>query len=120
MKEFNLEEYNKMCAKFLGWKQNNHYFIFDESTHTLCLSNVFIEDLKFDSDWNWIMEVVEKIQGILIKFSDEFCIEFYEGLPEEKVTYVSFANYEGKSKNSKEAVVQAIWGFLNMHKESKE
>ncbi len=105
MKEFNLEEYNKMCAEFLGWKKNNHSFIFDESECMLCLSNVFIEDLKFHSDWNWIMEVVERIES---KGYDVF-----SGQSDMEIE-------SNKCATLKESAVQLIWQFLNWYKENED
>jgi len=56
MEEFNQEEFNKLCAEYLGWEylisgvyNNNNNIIFKK------------EELKFHSDWNWIMEVWNKL-----------------------------------------------------------
>ena len=75
-----------------------------------------MEDLLFDVDWNWIHPVIDKIQEILIKHNQEFIIEWYEGMPGEKITYVSCGELETKNKDPKKAVVYAIWKFLNHHK----
>ncbi len=106
-------QYNKRCAEFLGKKyQNNlivgYYTHFSRQNPT---GEVW-EECKFHFDWNWIMEVVEAIQKVIIKDNDEFCIEFYEGLPNEPRTFVSFMNTKTESEDPKEAVVQAIDEFL--------
>jgi hypothetical protein len=62
MKEFNLEEYNKMCAEFLGGTYDSNLKRYWFRLPIVLFPT--IEELKFDSDWNWIMEVVEKIETI--------------------------------------------------------
>jgi hypothetical protein len=57
MKEFNLEEYSKMCAEFLNLHRDKEVVIYNMHSYSYNL-------LKFDSDWNWIMEVVEAINMI--------------------------------------------------------
>jgi hypothetical protein len=79
----------------------------------------FEKELKFHSDWNWLMEAVEFIQKELIKNNDEFCIEFYEGLPGESMTFVSYAEQNVKSKSSKEAVFIAVSDFAKLYNEKK-
>lgn len=69
------------------------------------------------------MEVVEAIQKIIIQNNNEFCIEFYEGLPNERKTFVSINNIKTESIHPKEAVVKAINKFLikynNEHKNKR-
>ncbi len=52
-------EYNKKCADFRGWKDlNNDSF----PEYIDKLGNFYpLKELKFHSDWNWIMEVKEAI-----------------------------------------------------------
>ena len=56
MNQQEILEYNKRCAEFLG----------DEGMQEICSDNGHhypsIDEMKFDSDWNWIMEVVEAIE----------------------------------------------------------
>jgi hypothetical protein len=120
-------EYNKRCAEFLGaiysedaqaWGFGNAKYIGSKMLYGVMYHDVieaerFEKQLKFDSDWNWIMEVVEAIQKIIIiEDDDEFCIEFYEGLPGDPKTFVTVGEIEISNKNPKEAVVQAIDQFL--------
>jgi hypothetical protein len=113
-------EYNKRCAKFLGYinttptdkdfdiYHNEKGMIIGNKIHTM------IEPMsaKFHSDWNWIMEVIKSIQKIIIKNDEEFCIEFYQGLPNKSKTFVSIGELGTESEDPKEAVVQAINQFL--------
>ena len=63
------------------------------------------------NNWNWIMEVVEKI-GINYDWSLEKVIPDYQVLIPISQTNVI-------STDKKEAVVQAIWNFLNWRKTQK-
>ena len=53
-------ENNKIIAEFIGWEINNELWINDKK--------VFVQytdqSLKFNSDWNRLMEVVEKIEKL--------------------------------------------------------
>lgn len=95
-------DYNKLCAEFLGWKFSQNYENFDEyyyrwnkendgvwyrdedfvenpesfdayyvKVNGICLKK-YLYTLKFDSDWNWIMSLLEKISSLNEDdFSDE-------------------------------------------------
>lgn len=58
-------ESNKLMAKFLGWKYHITQDIsklpkwVNETGKKVCTNH---EQLKFDTDWNWLMQVVEKIE----------------------------------------------------------
>ncbi len=107
-------QYNKRCAEFLG--MDNDAFLLAKQIE----KNTGICHLKFHSDWNWIMEVVEAIEHKTI-----------EGYPyrfETKNGYVWFLN-ELADKDSiiiqteinsslKEAVVEAINQFLIWYNEN--
>lgn len=65
-----VNEYRKLCANFCGWVNlNDESFpeYLDES------GNFFgVKDLLFDTDWNWIKSVLEKISSLNEDdFSDE-------------------------------------------------
>lgn len=59
------EENNKLIASFLGWEKDTEdsYILPDN------LSDPFYKIdtryiLEFDTDWNWLMEVVDKIESL--------------------------------------------------------
>jgi hypothetical protein len=73
MKEFNIKEYNKLCAEFLGYvnttptdKDLNIYEypngegLLVSGKHRKMLETNF--GLEFTTDWNWIMEIVNIIE----------------------------------------------------------
>lgn len=58
-----IKDNNKLIAEFMGKK---HIMTEDEllSIEHKPHYPTVIEDLKYDSDWNWLMEVVEKIESL--------------------------------------------------------
>lgn len=117
-------EYNKRCAEFLGG-ENHPYLIpyipepddmwFSDDGKYPMLQNPNgnsmwkLHELKFHSDWNWIMEVVEaidKIQHTQVDILGKYCRISSKGI-----------DFKGSSKeDKKEAVVQAINQFLIWYK----
>lgn len=110
-------EYNKLCAEFLGYK----YFPYPnvnsgwrkEQGH-LKLSEYYLarttKDLKFYSDWNWIMRMVDSIEtkGYDVFLNGLYC----------RITDSGLTNFEIESdrvKNKKQAVIQAIYEFLKYY-----
>ena len=59
----NIIENNRLIAEFLGY---NEEIVNDEVYFTLpdMLESLSDEELHYHSDWNWLMEVVEKIESI--------------------------------------------------------
>jgi len=79
----NTIENNKLIAEFLGIKDE-----IERGENSIILLNGIIDyhkidNLKFHSDWDWLMEVVEKIESLNVTFSidgnkcyclnDDFC-----------------------------------------------
>lgn len=67
-------ENNILIAQFMGYKkmhpENTSYYNTDRN-HEL-----FIDDSKYHSDWNWLMKVVEKIENLKI---NKFAKHLYRG-----------------------------------------
>ena len=59
----NIIENNRLIAEFMGF-QSTSLGWFDNEEHLINVEkdNTF-DDLKFHKDWNWLMEVVEKIEN---------------------------------------------------------
>lgn len=84
-----MKENNELLAKFLGYAQSN-----PDSTYWYKEGKAPLTILLFDTDWNWLMEVIEKILDIAsklkrmqiyyniidampsIRFAYESCVEF--------------------------------------------
>lgn len=107
-------QYNKRCALFLGAIDNTHEWGFMLQPNELNLSfdlfdeklfsndggsGWFVKDLKFHSDWNWIMEVVEAIEK-----------KAWVSIQGCAVDISTIVNLNAPTK--KEAVVEAINQFL--------
>jgi len=56
MKQEEILDYNKLCAEFLGWEYAKDRDIWNPNMHH-DYSFTYSINLKFHSDWNWIMEV---------------------------------------------------------------
>jgi hypothetical protein len=59
----NLEN-NKLIAEFMGWTLDDK----DLNSYRKLNNNVFkyslLSNFKYHTDWNWLMEVVDKIEGL--------------------------------------------------------
>jgi len=53
-------ENNILLAEFMGYKKMHpeNSSLYNKSTN----HELYIEDSKYNSDWNWLMEVVDKIK----------------------------------------------------------
>lgn len=122
MKPYNEQEFNKLCAEFLGaieyipkpwyyFPQYKQHHYFPNRTYP---NRFTVSMMRFHSDWNWIMEVVEKIENLGFQFAGR-----------KSTYYVVDENTGGAeiiaitASTKKQAVVEAIWGFLNWYNEIK-
>lgn len=64
-------ESNKLMAKFLGCFQDDKGFwgFKDTPVYQRWHSDRFLEFTHYDIDWNWLMQVVEKIESLKIDVS---------------------------------------------------
>jgi hypothetical protein len=119
MKPYNKQEFNRLCAKFLGWK---HYEglnpSWNGSFETIQSDSYFFNrvytksELRFHSDWNWIMEVALKIRSIQpfeTEYNDEKSIVPFVNFRSAVVVALMHAN--------KKVAVETIWEFLNWYNE---
>lgn len=130
MRPMNQEEildYNKRCAEFLGWK--NDTFLLSKQIE----KNTGLCHLKYHSDWNWIMEVVEAIEKLGYQFDitgNEVGVNSNIMSMENISTGGTMNSYNRsyyptiisiceEEYSKKDAVVQAINQFLIWYKENK-
>jgi hypothetical protein len=59
-------ENNKLLAEFMGCYQNNEGFWGFENTpnHKKWNTDRFLDCTQYDTDWNWLMQVVQKIESL--------------------------------------------------------
>ena len=133
MKKFHVKEYNKLCSEFMGlipltkpylgaYTTNNSTEKMLSSFLELVTSDMIEESWyvypKFDSDWNWITEVTTKIETLHPNYHSKLICSVNGVYVQEFWTREGIKGW-GQSKDKKEAVVQAIWEFLNWYKEQK-
>jgi len=129
MTEDEKKKFNQDCAELLGFKcsVNEQYelpnmMVFPPTKNSnLCHSAKVccVEDMQFDSDWNWIMEVVEGISELDVVAS--FQIEnptIYIWASSEESTFKDI-QVDIFNKTTKEAVVQAIKEFFDWYNNNK-
>ena len=150
-----MEENNKIIAEFMNfpkitnvrdsesgkyydyWLPNNFNLILEQEiqiesnngwglVHQDC---VFVRDLIFHSDWNWLMEVVEKIENIKIKdysistdITDDktFINVWHYGDGGKWSILISNLNEEYKDFNKMQRTYKAVVKFINFYNKQKE
>jgi hypothetical protein len=140
MKKKEILEFNKKCAEFLGgenhpilipyvsewddmWFDSIKYPNFQNSDGS---SMWKLQDLKFHSDWNWIIEIIEAIEniGYATRIDHNYSISNY-GCDRCEIDTVDNAltEYNEKEKpivfeltdSKKETVVKTINKFLDWY-----
>ena len=150
-----MEENNKIIAEFMNfpkitnvrdsesgkyydyWLPNNFNLILEQEiqiesnngwglVHQDC---VFVRDLIFHSDWNWLMEVVEKIENTKIKdysistdITDDktFINVWHYGDGGKWSILISNLNEEYKDFNKMQRTYKAVVKFINFYNKQKE
>ena len=128
-----MEENNKIIAEFLGWEKiySEGYveYILPKSLADPIykLDSRFI--LEFDTDWNWLMAVVEKIENIKIKdysistdITDDktFISVWHYGDGNKWSILISNYNEKYKDFNKIQRTYKAIIEFINFYNKRKE
>jgi hypothetical protein len=86
----NTTENNKLISEFLGFKKSPEfakglYINFKQRTQ------IYENQMLYHSDWNWLMEVVEKIKNLGFRYNCFFT---------DKKSYVSFADWTETKEHS--------------------
>lgn len=140
-----ITQYNKKCAEFLfpelvdiddtGIWGINICLIKNKQTKYEILnnhdSNIFISiELKFHSDWNWIMEVIDKIEsikGLTLETCNNWIGEFTIVIRYSSYSSTHYYSIkkprisEGQDfRSKKEAVIQAIDQFIDWYNKQEE
>ena len=151
MNQKEILEFNRKCAEFLKWEEKldklnaedeKAMFFYTPFSREFWSSGTSItgqgweqtklftpKDMKFHSDWNWIMEVVGAIEkldyfvhtlgcGCFITTNNAKIMES-NNWNDTIVTSTDFFNYEKELPTKKEAVVQAIAQFLTWYSANK-
>ena len=125
-------ENNKLIADFMGVEKENGLYLF-----TTSMDDYKTDTLYFDTSWDWLMPVVEKIEGIGVK--DGNSTDYYDvwimpdcvriGLQSNekepliivnKSEVVGSINHEVHSfEDKKKATYQAVVEFIKWNNENK-
>lgn len=118
MKQYNIEEYNRLCAEFLGWEhKGTHLEAEYYKTPLWGGSDIALHQMEFHSDWQWIFEFIKEIE------SKGYWVEIYgQNHPwEERRIHVTSIKsgmvpvFRGEADDWKESIILAIWHFLTSH-----
>jgi hypothetical protein len=116
-----MKEENKLIAEFMGYIDNGcseEGFLIHPKTNY----DVEINNLMFHSDWNWLMEVVEKIENISFNKSDIF---FNVTIGSGLYCTIQDSNFDGllEINTSEETriktVYKAVFEFIKWYNENK-
>jgi hypothetical protein len=112
-KKMNTEN-NKIIAEFMKYikhTQTKSYLTKDGYFHD--------KDLKFHSDWNWLMEVVEKIESIKIE-TYKVRVDIYFNCCQINPTHwEQLISIYGNKETKIEAVYNACIEFIKWYNENK-
>ena len=125
-----MEENNKIIAEFMGYtlNENNEYpieYITVQGHWDTCS----IQDLNYHKSWDWLMEVVEKIENTKIKdysistdITDDktFISIWHYGDGGKWSILISNLNEEYKNFNKIQRTYQAVIEFINFYNKQKE
>ena len=102
----NTTENNKLIAEFMKWD------ILNDMTYSKATKGKWIEldKLKFHSNWNWLMEVVEKIEslGYSVDIKKDYVLIIGKHLP----------NIMERLNSRKENVYNACAEFIKWYNEN--
>lgn len=105
-------EYNKLCAEFLNLHRDKEVAIYKFNAYPY-------DFLKFHSDWNWIMEVIDNIEKLGFNFDSYNPIGIgKDGFYEFNIWNRLNPEIQGRGNTSKEAYIDAINQFLIWYNEN--
>ena len=110
-------ENNTLIAEFMGGivvNESEIYFDVALFRYTLYTKNIPFDELLYNTDWNWLMEVVEKIENI-----DDCGIDIFFGSVEIYKDGRTIIKVSTKHKTKIEAVYNACLEFIKWYNEQK-
>lgn len=116
--KFRVMEDNKLIAEFMGWTERTdpteRWFGCFKTQDGVIHKNTPLDPLLFHSDWNWLMDVVDKIESL--NFSVEMNRQEegdYQCLIVKKEIIV-----QTFSSNKMESVYQAVVKFIKWYEQN--
>tara|TARA_R100000773_G_scaffold6729_3_gene6924 strand:- start:397 stop:690 length:294 start_codon:yes stop_codon:yes gene_type:complete len=96
-----MEEDNKLIAEFIGYIYEDDRFFMEDSKGVRVYENLHHE-LKYDSSWDWLMPVIEKIMDISFFNGDpEDFYKLRDSIPDINETHESVVNFIKDYNNGK-------------------
>ena len=112
-----METNDKLIVEFLGYIDNGcseEGFLIDPKTNY----DVCIDSLQFHKDWNWLMEVVEKIESIKIE-TYKVRVDIYFNCCQINPTHwEQLISIYGNKETKIEAVYNACIEFIKWYNEN--
>ena len=109
-------ENNKLIAEFMGVEKENGLYLF-----TTSMDDYKTDTLYFDTSWDWLMPVVEKIKRELYEVRIECLLDmttvrvFHNYDDENEIS----AGYNSEVNNDIKAYYQAVVEFIKWNNENK-
>lgn len=115
-----IDEGNELIAEFMGW-QKGRYPNLPNKLHRIDYGKEFgisISDLKYHSSWNWLMDVVAKVEtnGKLVRIEGYSC-EITSASNEHPLSN-QFRVYQHTS-SKKDATWLAVIDFIEWYNQTK-
>lgn len=124
-----IAQYNKKCAEFLGYVSTTptdpDFDIYEKKGGEVG-NLIEPKSCKFHSDWNWIHEVIDKIEQTVynVRKSDgaehKFYVWFRKNHCEIWPVWINKEPLKINANSKKEAVIQAIDQFIDWYNKQKE
>lgn len=84
---------NKLIAEFMGFQLTNIGWYDSEETLDVSKDNTF-DVLHFETDWNWLMPVIEKILSVSLELDTmELCYDITDSIPDIEETYIAIVEF---------------------------
>lgn len=107
-------ENNILIAEFMGYEIKNP----QGKLLNLKINVWYPDNFKFDTDWNWLMEVVEKIESV---DNNEFTVKIFNSSCEITgfETYPNFFIFANIMESKITAVYNCCVEFVKWHNQQK-
>lgn len=132
----NILENNKLIAEFMGLKpkmESPDVYVFSDMPYFSVrennpedVMNAIVKYSKYDSDWSWLMEVVEKIESLpTMKDNGNFFFEIHQ----DSVTVfnstcmdiiIEVIGQESRINNTYQAVIEFIQWYNKQNKNNEK
>ena len=123
-------ENNKLIAEFMGYSQPHPDY--PNTTYWYKQGEEPLTILLFDTDWNWLMAVVEKLESmeIEVRMNSHFSTTLKYTLYQTQICYdlkhnncdstQLYLSYNNVYKNRKDSIYNAVVEFIKWYNENNK